>query len=112
MKDMPSRVADAMYRQIQKRGYAAPVDVLMDIGVLEKTRYDAWRAGQIPFLEAVCSANLHKLSEIMKEIRSCAARTGLKPSFTSYRHKGKALRFSRTGNPKIYWKSQKSGTDF
>lgn len=101
MKDMQSKVADAMYRQIQSRGYAAPVDVLMDIGVLAKNKYDDWRAGRISFLEAVCTANLHKLSEIMKEIRNYAARTGLRPSFSSYKHKGKPLRFSKTGNPKI-----------
>ena len=46
MKDMPSKVADAMYHQIQSRGYAAPVDVLMDIGVLEKKKYDDWRAAR------------------------------------------------------------------
>lgn len=39
MKDMPSKIADAMYRQCQSRGYAAPVDVLMDIGVLDKAKY-------------------------------------------------------------------------
>ena len=101
MKDMPSRIADAMYRQCQSRGFAAPVDVLMDIGVLDKRKYDEWRAGRVPFLEAVCSANLHKLSEMMKEIRSYGVRTGLKPSVSSYKHKGKPLRFSKTGNPKI-----------
>ena len=101
MKDMPSRIADAMYRQIQSRGYAAPVDVLMDIGVLEKKKYDDWRVGRVPFLEAVCTANLHKLSEMMKEIRSFAVKNGWKPSVSSYKHKGKLLRFSKTGNPKI-----------
>ena len=101
MKDMQAKVADAMYRQCHRRGFAAPVDVFMDIGVLNKARYDDWRMGRVPFLEAVCTANLHKLSEIMKEIRSYAARTGLKSSVSSYRHKGKALRFSKTSNLKI-----------
>lgn len=98
---MESKVHDAMYRQIQSRGYAAPVDVLMDIGVLEKTRYDDWRAGRIPFLEAVCTANLHKQSKMMKEIRSYAAKSGWKPMVSSYKHKGKPLRFSKSCNPKI-----------
>lgn len=101
MKDMPSKISDAMYRQCKSRGYAAPVDVLMDIGVLDKAKYDDWRTGRVPFLEVVCTANLHKLSEMMKEMRSFAAKTGLKPSISSYKHKGKPLRFSKTGNPKI-----------
>ena len=101
MKDMPSKIHDAMHRQIQTRGYAAPVDVLMDIGVLDRRKYDDWRAGRVPYLEAVCTANLHKLSEMMKKIRGYAVRTGLKPSVSSYKHKGKSLQFSKTGNPKI-----------
>mgnify|MGYP007070331620 CR=1 FL=1 len=40
MKNMESKVHDAMYRQGLCRGYAAPADVLMDIGVLlEKVLY-------------------------------------------------------------------------
>lgn len=101
MKYMPSRIANAMYRQIHSRGYATSVDVLMYIGVLEKSKYDDWRAGRVPFLEAECTANLRKLSEMMKEIRSCATKNGWKPSVCSYKHKGKPLRFSTTGNPKI-----------
>ena len=101
MKDMVNKVHDAMYRQIQSRGYAAPVDVLMDLGVLDKSRYDDWRAGRIPYLEAVCNANLHKLSEMMKEVRSFASQNGWKESVSSYKHKDRTLRFSKTGNPKI-----------
>ena len=51
MKDMQAKVADAMYRQCHSRGFAAPVDVFMDIGVLDKGRYDDWRMGRVPFLE-------------------------------------------------------------
>lgn len=42
MKDMPSRVAEAMYHQIQNRGFTAPADVLIDVGVLDKKKYDDW----------------------------------------------------------------------
>lgn len=90
-----------MYCQCQSRGYAAPVDVLMDIGVLDKAKYDDWRTGRVPFLEVVCTANLHKLSEMMKEMRSFAAHNGWKPSVSIYKHKGKPQRFSKTGNPGI-----------
>ena len=34
--NLTGQVHNAMYQQIKKRGYAAPVDVLMDIGVLSK----------------------------------------------------------------------------
>ena len=93
-----------MYRQCKSRGFAAPVDVLMDIGVLDKKKYDDWRHGCVPYLEAVCSVNLHKLSEIMNVVRAYAAANGLKPSFTDYRQVGskdRKLRFSKSGNPAI-----------
>ena len=93
-----------MYRQCKSRGFAAPVDVLMDIGVLDKKKYDDWRHGRVPYLEAVCTVNLHKLSEIMKVVRAYAAANDLKPSFTDYRQVGskdRKLRFSKSGNPAI-----------
>ena len=93
-----------MYRQCKSRGFAAPVDVLMDIGVLDKKKYNDWRHGRVPYLEAVCTVNLHKLSEIMKVVRAYAAANGLKPSFTDYRQVGskdRKLRFSKSGNPAI-----------
>lgn len=58
-------------------------------------------AGRVPFLEALCVGNYRKLSEVMKEIRSYATKNGWKSSVSSYKHKGKPLRFSKTGNPKI-----------
>ena len=103
-------VHSSMYQQCRQRGYAAPVDVLMDIGVLSKEKYNDWRFGRVPFLEAVCAANLAKLSFIMRTIRAYAQKQGLKPSFTCYKQwgmkiKGKRpvvlLRFSKSGNPDI-----------
>lgn len=40
------RVHSAMYHQCQSWDYAAPVDVLMDIGVLSKKKYEDWRTGR------------------------------------------------------------------
>lgn len=104
MKNLIGKVHDSMYRQCKSRGFAAPVDVLMDIGVLDKKKYDDWRHGRVPYLEAVCMVNLHKLSEIMIVVRAYAAANGLKPSFTDYRQvraKDRKLRFSKSGNPAI-----------
>ena len=104
MKNMIGRVHDSMYRQCQSRGYASPVGVLLDIGVLDKKRYEDWRHGRVPYLEAACTVNLHELSEIMKVVRDYASRNGLKPSFTDYRQAGaksRVLRFSKSGNPAI-----------
>ena len=84
MKNLIGKVHDSMYRQCKSKGFASPVDVLIDIGVLDKRKYDDWRHGRVPYLEAVCTVNLHKLSEIMKVVRAYAAANSLKPSFTDY----------------------------
>lgn len=112
-KELIGKLHSAMYQQCQKRGYAAPVDVLMDIGVLPKKKYEDWRYGRVPFLERVCNVNLRKLSFIMHQMRIYAQKTGLKPSFCYYKQWGMKtrtgqghkpvipLRFSKNGAPEI-----------
>ena len=57
-KELIGAVHSAMYQQCQRWGYAAPVDVLMDIGVLPKKKYEEWRFGRVSYLESVCTVNL------------------------------------------------------
>ena len=112
-RELTSKVHSAMYRQCKDRGYAAPVDVLMDVGYLSKADYENWRFGRVSYLERVCMANLSKLSLIMHEMRVCAKKAGLKPSFCYYKQWGVKkkggqgrkpvipLRFSKSGAPEI-----------
>lgn len=110
-KELIGKVHSAVYHQCQQRGYATPVDVLMDMGVLTKEKYEDWRFGRVPYLEQVCIINLHKLSFIMQQIRSYANKSGYKPSFTYYKRWGVKkkhgvrqtvpLRFSKSGTPEI-----------
>ena len=108
--ELIAAVNSSMYHQCRDRGYAVPVDVLMDIGVLSKEKHEDWRFGRVPFLEAVCNINLGKLSTVMKAVRGYASKNGLKPSYTCYKQwglktRGKKpvvrLRFSKSGNPDI-----------
>lgn len=112
-KELIGRIHSAMYQQCQRRGYAAPVDVMMEIGVLPKQKYEDWRFGRVDYLERVCTVNLKKLSFIMRQMRLYAQKAGLKPSFCYYRRWGVKkksgqghkpviqLRFSKSGNPEI-----------
>lgn len=104
MKDMEGKVHTAMDRQCENRGYATPVDVLMDIGLLDKKELENWRYGRIPYLEAVCKGNLHKLTAITKEMRSYARSKGWRESKSEYRQwgaKSRVLRFSKSGDPNV-----------
>lgn len=104
-KNLIGQIHNSMYQNIKKKGWVAPVDVLVDIGVLSKQSLEDWRFGKIPFLEKVCQVNLHRLSGIMKEIRAYASKNKLKASWTFYHQYGKnkdrKLRFSKYGDEKV-----------
>lgn len=87
-KELIGKVHSSVYHQCQHRGYAAPVDVLMDVGTLPKQKYEDWHLGQVDYLEQVCTVNLRKLSFIMHQMRIYAQKTGLKPSFCYYKQWG------------------------
>lgn len=99
------QIHNSMYQNIKKKGYAAPVDVLMDMDVLSKKDYEDWRFGRVEYLERVCRVNLRVLSGIMKEIRAYATKNQLKPSWTWYhqwgKQKDKKLRFSKSRDERI-----------
>lgn len=107
--ELITKVNSAMYHQCRNRGYAAPVDVLMEIGVLPKEKYEDWRFGRVLYLEAVCTVNLRKLSLIMHQMRVYAKQNNLKPSFcwgvkkkNGQGHKPVIpLRFSKSSDPDI-----------
>jgi hypothetical protein len=107
-KELISNVHNSMYHQIQKSGFAAPVQVLMDMSILSKEDYEQWRFGKVDYLERVCRVNLSKLSAVMREIRSYGTKNQLKASWTFYKQWGqknlthaKKLRFSKSGNEDI-----------
>ena len=104
-QNIKGQIHNAMYQNIRKKGYAAPVDVLMDISVLSKKDYEDWRFDRVVFLEKVCKADLRALSEIMKEMRAYAEKNNLKPSWTHYhqwgKYKDRKLRFSKSNDEQI-----------
>lgn len=56
----------------------------MEIGVLTKQNYEAWRFGKVSYFEKVCTCNLNKLTKILKQIYKYAQINGLKPSMSQY----------------------------
>ena len=109
--ELSRKVHAAVYHQCQRRGYAAPGGVLVEIGVLPKKKNEERGFGEIPDLEEGCTCNPRELSVIMGEIRRDAAKKGLKPSFCYYKRWGVKkkhghrpvipLRFSKSGKPEI-----------
>jgi hypothetical protein len=63
-KELIGKVHSAVYSLINSKGYAAPVDVPIAVGVLSKADYENWRNGRVDYLERLCKVNLKKLSTI------------------------------------------------
>ena len=105
------KVHSAVYHQCQQRGYAAPVDVLIDVGVLPKQKYEDWRNGKVPYLEQACICNLKKLSFIMSQIRKYAMKSGLKPSYCYYKQWGTKKKSGQGRKPVIPLRFSKSGKE-
>ena len=109
--ELIGKVHSAVYHQCQQRGYAAPVDVLIDVGVLPKQKYEDWRNGKVPYLEQACICNLKKLSFIMSQIRKYAMKAGLKPSYCYYKKWGTKKKSGQGRKPVIPLRFSKSGKE-
>ena len=110
-KEMVVKIHSSMYQQLKKRGYATPVDVLMDLEILSKKDYELWRDGKIPYLEKSCNINLKKLSTILHEMRVYAKKSNLKPSYTVYKQWAVKKRNGQGRKPVIKLRFSKSGSD-
>ena len=99
------RIERAMTSILAKGKVVAPVDVLVDMGLLAPETLEDWRRGRVHYLEAVIHCNLTRLSRILKMLRFHAHDLKLVPSITAYMRWGKGpkrrLRFSKTGEPNL-----------
>lgn len=98
------RVVKAFAKILSRSDVVAPVDVLIEMGNLSKKNHDAWRKGQVSYLEQVFEGNLSKASRILQIIGFHAHDLNMVPSYTAYRQwgdKSRSLRFSKSGNKKL-----------
>ena len=100
-----SRVVRAMARILIRSDVVAPVDVLIEMGNLTKKNHEAWRAGQIPYLERVLQGSLSKADRILRIIGFHAHDLQMVPIQAVYRQRGtgkdRALRFSKSGTKRL-----------
>ena len=99
------RIERAVAAILERGKVVAPVDVLVDMGLLAPEHLDDWRRGKVPYLERVIRCNLSKLSRLLRILRFHVHDLNLVPSMTVYMRWGKGsrlrLRFTKTGDPKI-----------
>lgn len=99
------RIVRAVEPLLARGKVVAPVDVLVDMGLLEPAKLEAWRFGRVPYLEKVINCNLTRLSRLLRILRFHAHDLKLVPSTTPYLRWGNGskqrLRFTKTGDGKL-----------
>ena len=79
-----------------------PIDILIEMGRLSKNNYEAWRKGNLPYLERVIEDNLSKTNRILRVIGFHAHDLNMVSHGSVYHQweKGKkrVLRFSKSGD--------------
>lgn len=100
-KKFSQSVATVAGNAVSLKGYVSVIDLMLGLNWLTMDKLNAWKKGQVPYLERVIRVNLTKISRTMKEFKAWAVHSKLKPSQTLYKHKSCRLRFSKTGHPYI-----------
>ena len=94
------RVVGAVARILARSDVVAPVDVLIEMGNLSKKNLEAWRAGQVPYLERAFEGSLSKANRMLRIIGFHVHDLNMVSSQATYRAtsgRHAALRFSKSG---------------
>jgi len=99
------RVVKAVGKILACADVVAPSDILIEMGNLSKKNYEAWRKGQVPYLEQVFEGSLSKANRILRIIGFHLHDLNMVSRQTVYYQRGKGknrvLRFSKSGNSNI-----------
>lgn len=97
-----TKIPTAMAKLVAERGYASPIDVLVEMGSLSLDDVEQWRWGRIPYLERAISLNLAQLQFLLQQMQVIAQRSEWTASWTAYHTWGRgphrSLRFSKSGD--------------
>lgn len=100
-----TRVVRAVAAVLSRSDIVAPVEVLIEMGNLSRKNHDAWRKGQVPYLERVIEGNLSKANRILRIVGFHVHDLNMVPRITHYyqwgKGKNRVLRFSKSGNKTI-----------
>jgi hypothetical protein len=99
------RIERAVAAILEKGKVVAPVDLLVEMGLLTREHLEDWRRGRVPYLEKVVDCNLTRLSRLLRILRFHAHDLRLVPSVTAYARWGKGpkkrLHFTKHADPKL-----------
>jgi hypothetical protein len=96
-------VAEIIGEILQEGSVVAPVDVLLRMELIDPDRIEAWRNGELPYLERGITTGLSRASRVLRLVHEHAQALGLVAVPGKYLRRGKGprrrLRFSKRGDP-------------
>ncbi len=99
------RIVRAVGKILARADVVAPSDILIEMGNLSQKNYEAWRKGQVPYLERVFEGCLSKVNRILRIIGFHTHDLNMVPRQTAYHQwgngKNRILRFSKSGDPNL-----------
>ena len=69
---------------MKREGSVGPLELLVEMALLERAHVESWRRGVIPHLEPMIQAGPDKLRKVFEHFRAWAAARGLRPVEASY----------------------------
>lgn len=99
-KDKTEKIQRIASEIVNRKGFVAPIDILLNLGNLAPSSVEDWRKGRVPYLEQVVQANLSKISDYLNCLRRWGTENGLTASRTAYvssTRRRELLRFSKSG---------------
>jgi len=95
------KVVNAVEKILVHGREVRPIDVFINMGMIEKKNIEKWKKGQVPYLEMVLQGSLSKLNRVLSILRFHAHDLNLGPKVTPYKRNKKVLRFSKSGDAKL-----------
>lgn len=98
------RVAAAARELLDRRGFVAPVEVLIEIGWLALGRVEDWRRGRVEYLEQVAAVGRDRLDEALRLLEQWVSAAGLRPDEVAYvagTRDRRVLRFTAEADPRL-----------
>jgi len=92
-----SKVVCAVNEILNTKSTVKAIDVFQLIGMLSEVNYKKWQSGQIAYLERVIDCNLSKANRILSILSFHAHDLNMARSNILIKHKGTALRYTKTG---------------
>lgn len=95
-------VAEVMAELLETRAEVCPLDMLIALELIEPDQVEAWRGGQLPYLERGITSGLSRVARFIRLTHQHALSLGLTPVPRKYLRRGKGpnrrLRFSKRGD--------------